>query len=191
MLLLFFISLAMANFDTNQDVLFTQSFEYKNLGFWYQTIDESDYVEPVGIQDFKEFADIDYSVDDNLLLPVLKAARIQTERLIKRSLGIRTVKFSAIECKPYTRLQWGPAQTVITAGYTIKNEYLVEGGKDVEVTFVTNASFMNEDIKIAILMLATDLYNNRDRFLSRYRETGKLVDNWKDILKPYRQMLFP
>lgn len=181
----------MANFDTNEDILFTPSFEYKNLGFGYQIVDESDYIEPVGIQDFKEFADIDYSVDDNFLAPVLKSARIQTERLLKRSLGVRRVKFSAIECKPYTRLQWAPVETVHTAGYTVKNEYLIEGGENVEVEFTTNASLVNDDIKMAILFLATDLYNNRDRFLSRYRETGQLVDKWKDILKPYRQMQFP
>lgn len=181
----------MANFDTNEDVLFTPSFEYKNLGFWYQTISESDYIEPVTTQDFKDFADIDYNTDDKMLLPMLKSSRMQTEKLLKRSLGIRTVRFSAIECKPYTRLQWTPVQTVNTAGFTVKNEYLVEGGKDIAVEFTTNASFMNEDIRFAILILATDLYNNRDRFLSRYRETGQLVDKWKDMLKPYRQMLFP
>jgi hypothetical protein len=181
----------MARFDENEDVLFTPSVEYKNMGFMYEIVDESDYIEPVTTQEFKDFADIDYSTDDKMLLPMLKRARLQTERFLKRSLGVRTVRFSAIECKPYTRLQWVPVDSVITSGVIIKNEYLVEGGKDIEVEFITNASFMNQDIKFAILTLATDIYSNRDRFLSRYRETGQLVDKWKDALKPYRQLVFP
>lgn len=181
----------MANFDSNEDILFTPSFEYKNLGFWYETVSETEYVEPVSLADLKSFADVDYSADDTILTAILKRSRIQTEKFLKRSLGIRTVKFSAIECKPYTRLQWTPVAEVLTAGYTVKNEYLVEGGKDVEVEFKTDASFMNDDIKFAILILATDLYNNRERFLSRYRETGQLVDKWRDALKPYRQLIFP
>jgi hypothetical protein len=40
-------------------------------------------------------------------------------------------------------------------------------------------------------MKAMDSFNNRGRYLTRYRETGELVDRWKDLLRPYRKMVYP
>lgn len=181
----------MADFDTNCDVLEVTSAPLKSIGLSYTTLSESDYVEPVGVSEFKQFAGIDFDTDDTLVATLVKMARIQTEQYLKKSLGIRTVRFSAISCKKEFRLDWLPSDEVLTAGFTIENGYLLEGGENIVVEYVTNASLLSDDIKIAIMIRALETYQDRDRYKSRVRETGSAIDRWKEILFPYKKIHFP
>jgi hypothetical protein len=181
----------MANFDINCDVLEVSSAPLKTLGIGYRTLDETNYVEPVTVEEFKLFAGIDFDTDDTLVAQMVKMARIQTEQYLKKSLGIRTVVFSAISCRKEFRLDWLPYESVTTAGFTIKGGYLMEGGENIAVEYITNADLVSEDIKMAIMIRALDTYQDRDRYKSRYRETGAVIDRWKELLYPYKKIQFP
>ncbi len=181
----------MADFDTNCDVLEVASAPLKSVGLSYTTLSEASYVEPVSVSEFKSFAGIDFDTDDSLITSFVKMARIQSEQYLKKSLGVRTVKFSAISCRKEFRLDWLPLGTVLTAGFTVENGYLMEGGENIEVEYTTTADLVSEDIKIAIMVRALDTYQERERYKSRYRETGSVIDRWKELLFPYKKIHFP
>lgn len=181
----------MADFDTNCDVLEVASAPLKSIGLSYTTLSEVDYVEPVGVSEFKQFAGIDFDTDDTLVSSFVKMARIQTEQYLKKSLGVRTVRFSAISCQKEFRLDWLPLGSIITAGFTIDNGYLLEGGENIVVDYISSADLVSEDIKIAIMIRAFETYQDRNRYKSRVRETGSAIDRWKEILFPYKKIKFP
>lgn len=187
----FFANLDVMNYDQNADILYSVRPPYKLKGISYQFTDETNYCEPVSLDEFKDYAGIDWQIDDFLVAKLLTSARVATEKYLLKSLGVRTVVFKAQECYENYELSWGPVEEVITEGFTVFSGLLVEGGENIEVEFITNASFVNESIKEAIMMKAMDSFNNRGRYLSRYRETGQLVDRWRELLKPYRKMVYP
>jgi hypothetical protein len=190
-LLPFFANLDAMNYDQNADILYSAKPPYKLKGISYQFTDETNYLEPVSLEDFKDYAGIDWDIDDSLVSKLLTSSRVATEKYLLKSLGIRSVLFKAQECYENYELSWAPVEEVVTEGFTVFSNLLVEGGKDIEVEFITNASFVDETIKEAIMMKAMDSFNNRGRYLTRYRETGELVDRWKDLLRPYRKMVYP
>jgi hypothetical protein len=179
----------MAGFDVNSDLINcgSTSSSLGLAGIKYKFVSEVDYVEPVTPEEFKVFAGIDFATDDLMVADILKASRIAAERYLKKSLGVRTVRFTARECYPDYHLDWGPVASVTSYGFSIFSDRLVEGGRNITVDFITDASLVSDDTKYAIMMLAMDAYDNRDRFLSRYRETGELFDKFKEKLAPYRK----
>jgi hypothetical protein len=183
----------MAGFDINSDLLCnTSNNPYKLKNPLYKVVDESDFVEPVTIQELKEFAGIDYASDDLLLAQILKSARIQSESYLQRSLGIRTVRFRALECPEYYYLSWGLIDDATVVGdYTLFGDQLVEGGKDIDITYTSTDELVNDETKQGILILGLQLYDKRERFLSRVRETGAQIDLWKEKLNPYRKIQYP
>lgn len=187
----FFANLDAMNYDQNVDILYSAREPYKLKGISYSFIDESEYCEPVTLDEFKDYAGIDWQIDDFLVSKLLTSARVTTEKYLNKSLGVRTVRFKAQECYENYALSWVPVEEVITEGFTVFSDLLVEGGENIQVDFKTNASLVNEAIKEAIMMKAMDSYNNRTRYLSRYRETGQLVDRWKELLKDYRKPVYP
>lgn len=179
------------NYDQNADILHYARTPHKLKGIQYKFTDETNYCEPVSLDEFKDYAGIDWQIDDFLVSKLLTSARVATEKYLLKSLGVRTVLFTAQECYENYPLSWVPVEEVVTPGFSVFSNLLVEGGKDIEVEFITNASFVDETIKEAIMMKAMDSFNNRGRYLTRYRETGELVDRWKDLLRPYRKMVYP
>jgi hypothetical protein len=179
------------DYDQNVDLLALSRVPLKLKGIFYSFTDESEYIEPVTLDDFKEYAGIDWQIDDFTAGRLLKSARVQTEKYLKKSLGKRTVLFKAQECFENYPLSWVPVENVVTSGFTVFGDLLVEGGKNIEVEFITNDSLVSDDIREAIMMKAMDSFNNRERVLSRYRETGQIVDRWKDLIRPYRKLMFP
>lgn len=147
-------------------------------------IDEEDYEEPVTVEEFKDHAYIDADTDDNLLELYLKAARIDVENYLQKSLGIRTVQLLAQRLPKDYRLPWGPVESVETAGFTLFGDILKEGGADVTVEYVTNAGLVNDSIRQAIYKRAFDYYENRG-------SAGPMPDIVKIILNPYRRVVFP
>jgi hypothetical protein len=179
------------DYDQNVDLLALSRVPLKLKGIFYSFTDESEYIEPVTLDDFKEYAGIDWQIDDFTAGRLLKSARVHSEKYLKKSLGKRTVLFKALECFENYPLSWVPVDEVVTTGFTVFGDLLVEGGKNIEVEFITNDSLVSDDIREAIMMKAMDSFNNRERVLSRYRETGQMVDRWKDLLNPYRKIMFP
>ena len=131
-----------------------------------------DCEEPVTVQEFKEFASIDFATDDLQIMHFIKSARIQSERFLQRSLIKRGVVFSALECPDDYYLSWGP---VDQGNPEIIGDYLVKGGKDVAVGFESTRELaLNPQVQEGVLILALSLYDNRNRILSRERETGRV-----------------
>lgn len=153
-------------------------------GLQYSFTDESEYDEPVTIEDFKNHAYIDADTDDNLLELYLKAARIDVENYLQQSLGIRTITLLALRLPKNYRLPWGPVESIDTAGYTLFGDILKEGGTDVEIEYTTNASLVNDSIRQAIYKRGFDYYENRG-------SAGPMPDIVKMILNPYRRVVFP
>ena len=86
------------NYDQNVDLLALNTVPFKLKGISYSFIDESEYDEPVKLDDFKDYAGIDWQIDDFTVSKLLKSSRIATENYLNKSLGKRTVLFKAQEC---------------------------------------------------------------------------------------------
>ena len=155
----------------------------------YTVLDVANFVEPVTVDEFKEFASIDFDTDDLQISQFITASRIQCESFLQRSLGERTVRFRALECPHNYFLSWGEVdEPTVIGDYEVVGDYLVKGGKSIDLIFTSTDGLVNEQTKQGVLILALQLYDKRDRFLSRERETGELVDLWREKLKPYKKM---
>lgn len=179
----------MADFDKNIDQLCDYGLPRYDCypatsGLQYSFTDEISYVEPWDLEEFKDHAYIDADTDDNLLELYLKAARIDVENYLQQSLGIRTITLLAQRLPKNYRLPWGPVDTIVTADFTVFGGILIEGGKDVEIEYTTNASLVNDSIRQAIYKRAFDYYENRG-------SAGPMPDLVKVILSPYRRVVFP
>ena len=174
----------MADFDKNCDQLNSLFPVYERSrvsGLQLTIINESEYVDPWDLDDFKDHAKIDFATDDNLLELYLKAATIDVEQYLQRSLGVRTFNLLALTLPKNYRLPFGPVAEIFTAGFTLFGDILKEGGKDVNIEYSTNASLVNDSIIEAIYKQAFNYYENRDS------STDMPLDNIvKKILRPYR-----
>ena len=181
----------MADFDKNCDQYGTNLLPmYGNkdrlTGLNLTVIDESSYVEPYDLDEFKEHAQIDFATDDSLLAIYLKAARIDVEQYLQKSLGIRTIRLEALTIPKNYRLPFGPVNTITTSGFTLFAGMVKEGGEDVTIEYVTNASLVNDSIKQGIYKQALNYYENRDS----NQPIG--LDNVVDmILRPFKDVKFP
>lgn len=183
------------NYEENLDILASGTTgKYKTKGLSY-SFSESSYVEPVTTQDFKDYAGIDYSSDDALIYQFLTAARNATEKHLQKSLGVREVRVTALEYSDNFMLRYTPVESFVSGNenleFSADNQIILKGGTNLDLRFLTDDSFMNPDIETAIMMLALNYYDERGRYLSRFRETGELVDKWKIALRPYKLPLYP
>lgn len=151
--------------------------------------DDSYYIEPWDIDDFKDFARIDGDTDDNLLALFLKSARITVEQYLQKSLGVRTVLLFAQKLPKNYLLPWGPVDTIITEGFTKFGDILKEGGEDVELEYTTSG-LINDTILTAIYKQAFSLYENRDRYKDP-KFAGGLVDEVRMLLAPFKHLQWP
>jgi hypothetical protein len=182
----------MADFDQNVDVInWTGLPVYEKVGTQGLQItftSEVGYVEPYDLTDFKDYARIDFDTDDNLLTIFLKAARIDVERYLQKSLGIRTISLTALKLPKNYVLPYGPVESVSTTGYTKVGDILKEGGTDVVIEYVTNASLVNDSITKAIYAQALHYYEYRDKFS---KLQGTVVDEVKMCLYSFKRLQFP
>src|SRR5690606_17853393 len=156
-------------------------------GVSYKVISEDDFVEPVTAGEFKQYAYIDFATDDTLLPSILKASRQQAEKWLQKSLGIKTIRLMALECPDNFHVMYGP---VADGDARFFGDILKEGGFNLSIDFVTDASLVNDDIKQAIMAQAFYIYQNRDRF----RADSSVVnvhDTFKEKLAPYRNVTWP
>ena len=149
------------------------------------TFDDTGYVEPVSVDDFKDYASIDSATDDLLIATFVKAARRSVEAYLQKSLGVRLVKFTALYVADGFKLMYGDYDE----HPDLFDNTLKKGGEEFIITLTTNANALNDDIKIHILKQAMHLYDNRDR----YMEGGNvsLVDGFKQGLQPYKNIIWP
>ena len=181
------------DFDKNVDQLYFtglpkygQSDRVSGLQFQF---DDSYYIEPWDIQDFKDFARIDTDTDDNLLALFLKSARITVEQYLQKSLGVRTVLLFATKLPKNYLLPWGPVDTILTDGFTNFGDILREGGTDVELEYTTSG-LINDTILTAIYKQAYGLYENRDKYRDPKFASG-LIDEVKRDLAPFKRLQWP
>jgi hypothetical protein len=147
---------------------------------------EANYVEPYNVEDFKDYARIDFDTDDNLIALFLKSARLNIEQYLQKSLGVRTIRLLALHLPKNYKLPYGPIQSITTAGYTLFGDLLKEDGKDIDITYVTNASLVNDAITQAIYRQAYHYYEYRE-------ESSKpnLLNEVKLLVNPYKRIVFP
>ena len=181
------------DFDKNADYYDDRNnpLAYKIKGLSYKFTSEASYVEPVSLADMKNYGLIDFATDDTILSQFITSARQQAEKYLQQSLGIRTVQFKALECPKNYRLAWGPIASITTENFTAFGDILKEGGKEITVTYTTDSSLVNDDIKIAICIQALHLYQNRERFFGGGQEISSFVDGFKEKLNPYRYLVYP
>lgn len=155
-------------------------------GVSYKVISEADFVEPVTVDEFKAYAYIDFATDDKLIGQIIKQARQQAETYLQKSLGVKTIQMTALECPDNFHVHYGPVAT--DSRFT--GDILKEGGFDLSITFETDESLVNEDIKFAIMGQAFYIYQNRDRF-KQDSSVVNVHDGFKEKLAPYRNVTWP
>lgn len=175
------------NFDQLFDVAFPTYTTYPaTAGLQVTVTDETSFVEPCTVLEFKLHGYIDTDTDDALLALYLKAARIDVENYLQKSLGIKTIQLMALRLPANYTLPLGPVASITTAGYTKLGDILIEGGESVTIEYTTNASLVNDSIKQAIYKQCFNYYENRDS-----NEPVALQSVTKVILNPYRAVKFP
>lgn len=152
-------------------------------------------VEPVTVQDFKKWAKIDLSEDDDMLDRILKASRIELEAYINQSLITQTVIAYWNTYAQEVPLPRGPVKSITTVeriyngvsttltpteyetrGLDFKrivpDVIYASGGRwkyALKVTYQAGygdtGESVPEDIKEAILKTALSLYDNRENFV--------------------------
>ena len=179
----------MAGYEYNEDMLgnILPVYEYKGAtGLQVTFTDEEFYVEPYDIEDFKDYAKIDFDTDDNLIELFLKSARQNIEQYLQKSLGIRTISLIALHLPKNFKLPFGPIEAMITEGFNLFGDLLKEGGKDIEIEYESNASLVNDAIIQAIYRQAYHYYENRENDLK-----ADLVSEVKLLINPYKRIVFP
>ena len=155
-------------------------------GISYKIVSEADFVEPVTVEEFKQYAYIDFATDDTLIAQIVKQARQQAETYLQKSLGVKTIQMTALECPDNFHVHYGPVAT----DTSFTGDILKEGGFDLSITYETDASLVNEDIKFAIMGQAFYIYQNRDRF-KQDSSVVNVHDGFKEKLAPYRNVTWP
>lgn len=181
----------MADFDKNIDQLCDFGLPKYNTypatsGLQISFVDEASYVEPVTVAELKDHAYIDAETDDNLLALYLKAARIDVENYLQKSLGVRTIQLLAQRLPKNYRLPWGPVDYIDSDDLTLFGDILIEGGTDLTIDYTTNASLVNDSIKVAIYQTAFNIYEDRAGREPKYPDS--LI---KASLEPFRTKRFP
>lgn len=157
--------------------------------------------EIVTASEFKNFARIDTSADDDLIGRQITQARIWCENYISRDIVAKNRTYYVPKTSGIFDLPFGPVasiSSVIVDGTTLTgSEYTILGiendsldldgpAEKVKVTYVTSG--LNDSLlKQAILQLMTTLYDNRSDY-----KTGKSVSevpsDTKTILNSYKSM---
>lgn len=154
-------------------------------------------LEPVDIDDFKTHARIDFNTDDYLIEKYLKAARQYLEGWSQLSFGEKTIKVMALRLPPKWRLMHGPYRSVVTPGYTLFGDILMEGGSQIEVELETGWPNyeLPEPIVIAVCRYAAGLYAVRENLIYSVNgvphEPSEVMDEAQKMIKPFMNLTWP
>lgn len=154
-------------------------------------------VEPVDIDDFKAHARIDFNTDDHLIEKYLKAARQYLEGWSQLSFGEKTIRVRALKLPPRWKLMYGPYRSVVTPGYTLFGDILMEGGSQIEVELETGwpNDELPELIVVAVCRYAAGLYAVRENLIYSVNgvphEPSEIMDEAQKMLDPFRNVTWP
>lgn len=166
------------------------------------TLIEDIATEPVTVDEFKNYARIDYDTDDDLIETLIIAARRQVEALTGLGLGVRTLLHTMVlDGKNAKEFPIRPLIEVTAITYQscrlsdVENiladtdEWYLDvigettslfGDKGTYVvTFTAGLEVIPEDLKTAVMAQAFALYENRGG-------DGKLTHTAKELCKSYR-----
>lgn len=160
--------------------------QYYAQGVQYSVVDDL-VTEPVTLGFFEDHARIDFDTDDTLCASYIKAARQYLEQWSQLSFGIKTIRLTALELPKNYRLMFGKVNTITTANFTNVGDILKEGGNDIDIQFTT-LDWIDDTIKIAICRYAAGLYINRENVTDTKFSSQSLIDEAKEMLKPYRNI---
>lgn len=162
--------------------------------------------EPVTKTEFKDYAAVDYSDDDNLIDDLIVAARKMVEDYIQRKIGSQTLTAHWTSYPKFLRLPYAPINSVTTVK-TIDSEgtkttlvnatdYFVKGDDDkyiefgsygnygLEVIYTAGYTTVPKALKSAILRVVANLYEHR----GDDSESFQLDTLTKQLAKPYKVM---
>jgi hypothetical protein len=147
------------------------------------------YNEPVSLEFFKEHARIDFDTDDTLATAYISAARIHLEQKSQLSFGIKTIGLTALNLPKNYKLMYGPVNEITTEGYTNVGDIFKEGGKDVDLEFITKG--INSDlVRVAICRYAAGLYISRENVIDTKFSAQQLQDEAWTMIKPIANITF-
>lgn len=164
-------------------------------------------VEPITLQEAKDYARIDGSTEDTLITSLIKMARIHCESFTGKSLIPKTVTVTSFTFPYQFQLPYGPLLTEggITKCVTIDQNnvetnldyevntglfpkiFILGGAQSYKFKLIYNAGFTTvpEDIKLAIKMMVNTLYERREDVI-----VGTIVADFplgvKALLMPYK-----
>lgn len=156
-------------------------------GIQYSVIDDLEE-EPVTLDFFKQHARIDFDTDDTLCAVYLKAARQELEQWSQLSFGVKTIGLTALSLPNNYKLMFGKVDTVETANFTNKGDILKEGGTDIDIEYTTIGT-INDAIRIAICRYAAGLYIFRENVVESKYRAEDLMDESKNMLNSYRNII--
>lgn len=165
-------------------------------GLSYTIVNDLDS-EPVTTDDFKQHTRIDWNTEDALIEKYLKAARQFLEGWSQLSFGTKTIKVMALRLPPKWKLMYGPYRLVITQGYTLFGDILMEGGSRIEVELETGwpNDELPEPIVISICRYAAGLYAVRENLIYSVNgvphEPSEVMDEAQKMIRPYMNITFP
>lgn len=123
-------------------------------------------LEPVTLADCKEFMEIDYNDFDDLLVKLLKSARIASEKFTGLSYGVRTYKLVSDQCEvvlpfyPFIEIVETTATDYTTFGLD-QTLMMVRNQNQWEVTYKSGFAELPDDLKYAIFMRVETAFKYR------------------------------
>lgn len=163
-------------------------------------------VEPVTLQEAKDYARIDGSTEDTLITSLIKMARIHCESFTGKSLIPKTVTVTSFTFPYQFQLPYGPLtnEANISKCVTIDQNnvetnldyevntglfpkiFILGGAQSYKFKLVYTAGFTTvpEDIKLAIKMMVNTLYERREDFSDLQAIESPL--GVKALLMPYK-----
>lgn len=171
----------------NIDILGGRVDSFAATGIQYNVVDDL-VDEPVTTAFFKQHARIDFNTDDNLIEAYIKAARIYLEQWSQLSFGVKTISLTALTLPKNFRLMFGRVDTITTTGFTNVGDILKEGGEDVDIEYTT-VGIINDTIRIAICRYAAGLYINRETITETKYSGDQKINEAKEMVRPYMNVI--
>lgn len=145
--------------------------EYYNI----LAVDANDAVEPVVLDDAKEWLHVDFDADDAIITKMIKAAREAVEKLTTTALVKKNVTLdveTTLESER-VRLPYGSVSALVVKDkdletLTINDDYTLRGNHlslnssgFYSLAYVVNAQNVSEALKEAVLLEVAERYDNR------------------------------
>lgn len=152
---------------------------------------------PVWITEIKSYLQIDTEDHDDLLSVLLKSAIDTVEAFCGVSIIQATIKVSWQALGTSEELPYGPVREIVTSpdnadinGY-VPGFVVISGmtNSAVEVEYKAGYPDIPEDLKLSVMKLVLDNFEQRTGFSMAGREAVQILpNNWKDTAKKHRRI---